>query len=78
MANIRIVIEYEGFRAEDAILLKDSVQELLRRVNMKHGPCSVDEVTHQIVNELNTEIDDKRMLRKLVHLIVEQINQDLP
>ena len=76
MSNLRLVIEYDGFKAEERILLKDTIQELLRRVKMKQGPCLVDEVTHQVVNELNSGITSGSVLRKLVRLIVDQINQE--
>jgi hypothetical protein len=75
MANIRVSIEYDGFKSEEYILLKDMIQELLRRVKVKQVPCPVDEVTHQVISELDGVVSGN-VVKKLIRLIVDQINQE--
>ena len=75
MASIRLIVEYDGLKAEECILVRDEIQESLRRVRIKRVPCPVDEVTYQVLNELNATIANERLLKKLIRSIVDQINQ---
>jgi hypothetical protein len=76
MASIRLIVEYEGYEAEERILIKHGIQELIRRVRVKNSPCINEEVSHQVAGDINAEIIDKNILKKLVHSIVAQLSQE--
>lgn len=74
MANIRLVLQYDGCEAHVDIPLRVPLCEVLRRVKIKKGPNPHDELAHQMSHEIRDQIQDQRLIRGLLRELVGHLD----
>jgi hypothetical protein len=67
MANVQLVLQYEGHEARVSIPLRVDIPEILRRVRLKRSPNPLTEMAHQVTLEIQCAVEDQDIIRNLVH-----------
>lgn len=75
MADVKLILDYNGHQAEARISIKDNLPDLLKRIRIKGSKNPVDEFAYLVSNDINEIIHDRHTIRELIKEIAVQVDE---
>ena len=74
MANIHVVLQYNGHEAHTDVPLSIDLPETLRRVKLKRGPSPHNEAVYQVASEVCKSMEDSHLVQGLLQDLLKAVD----
>ena len=76
MADVKLILDYDGHQAEARVTVKGNFPDLLERIKSKGSKNPIDEFSYLVANDVNEIIHSRHTIRELIKEIMTQVDDE--